>query len=80
MQLTQTLPQTRKDKYLEKVEKELERIFPNKLEKNDAFLKTTTTKDIVIFRSRRFNKLVKGLTTKHLTGLLSQMKRTPVWS
>jgi len=76
MQLTQGLPQTRKDLLLEKVERELERVYPDRLEKDEKF----PYKDVVIFRSRQLNKMVKGLTTKHLTGLLSQMKCTPVWS
>jgi hypothetical protein len=68
-------PPSRKDLLIETVERELERIYPNTLEK-DLKMKIT---DVVIFRSRKLSKLVKGLTTKHLTGLISQMKRAPVY-
>lgn len=77
--MTQMLPQSTKDKLLVKVEMELERIYPNILEKSPNFLKNGKT-DIVLYRAKELNKMVKGLTTKHLTGLLSKMKNTPVWS
>jgi hypothetical protein len=71
---------TPKEKLLTAIEKQLERIYPNTLETNTLFFAFTGAKDIVIYRANVLNKMVKGLTTKHLTGLLSSTKKASVWS